>query len=169
MAIDHLVEKGHTKIGFISDIFVTKPGYDRLIGFRKAMKKHKLPVVEEWILPGDFSEKGGYLSTKNLLESDYLPTAIFCAGDMMAIGAMDAIRERGLKVGEDISLIGFDDVSLLKYVTPGLTTIRQRKEEMGQTSAKELLKLIHDPNYSASPIMIETELVIRDTVADLRK
>jgi len=169
MAVEHLIDKGHTKIAFISDIFVTKPGYDRLIGFRKAMEKHKLPIVDDWILPGDFSEKGGYLSTKQLLENNHLPTAIFCAGDMMAIGAMEAIRERGLKIGKDMSLIGFDDVSLLKYVTPGLTTIRQKKEEMGQTAAKELLKLIHDPNYSASPITIETELVIRDTVADIRK
>lgn len=169
MAVDYLVKMGHSKIGFISDIFVTKPGYDRLIGFKKAMEKHQLPVVEEWILPGDFSENSGYLSAKQLLENDHLPTAIFCAGDMMAIGVMEAFRERGLKVGEDISLIGFDDVSLLKYVTPGLTTIRQRKEEMGQTAAKELLKLINDSDYTINPIMIETELVIRETVANLQK
>jgi LacI family transcriptional regulator len=166
-AIDHLVKMGHSKIAFISDVFVTKPGHDRLIGFKKAMKNHKLPILEEWILPGDFSEKGGYLSTKQLLESDHLPSAIFCAGDMMAIGAMEAIRERGLKIGEDISLIGFDDITLLKYVTPRLTTIRQKKEKMGQMAAKELLKLMNDSNYSSSPFTIETELVIRDTVAKL--
>lgn len=167
MAIDHLVEMGHSKIAFISDVFVTKPGSDRLIGFKKAMEKHKLPILSKWILPGDFSEKGGYRSVKQLLESADLPTAIFCAGDMMAIGAMQAIRERGLKIGEDVSLIGFDDITLLKYVTPRLTTIRQKKEIMGQLAAKELLKLMNDSNYSASPFTIETELVIRDTVAKL--
>ncbi|MBS4172874.1 LacI family DNA-binding transcriptional regulator [Bacillus sp. FJAT-49736] len=167
MAIDHLVEMGHTKIAFISDVFVTKPGSDRLIGFKKAMEKHQLPILTKWILPGDFSENGGYLSVKELLESDSLPTAIFCAGDMMAIGAMKAMEEKGLEVGKDISLIGFDDITLLKYVTPKLTTIRQKKEVMGQLAAKELLKLMNDTNYSASPFTIETELVIRDTVAKL--
>jgi len=164
MAVDYLVEMGHTEIAFISDVFVTKPGSDRLIGFQKAMEKHHLPILSKWILPGDFSEEGGYLSGKQLLESDHIPTAIFCAGDMMAIGVMEAIREKGLTIGEDISLIGFDDITLLKYVTPKLTTIRQKKEIMGQMAAKELLKLMNDSNYTSSPFTIETELVIRDTV-----
>lgn len=168
MAVDYLVEMGHKKIAFISDVFVTKPGSDRLIGFKKAMEKHQLPILSKWILPGDFSENGGYLSTKQLLESDHLPTAIFCAGDMMAIGAMEAIREKGFIVGKDISLIGFDDITLLKYVTPKLTTVRQKKEIMGQLAAKELFKLMSDSNYSSSPITIETELVIRDTVANVK-
>jgi LacI family transcriptional regulator len=164
MAIDYLVKMGHSKIAFISDVYVTKPGLDRLIGFKEAMAYHELPIMEEWILPGDFSEKGGYLSVKQLIESGCLPTAVFCAGDMMAIGAMEAMREKGLKIGEDISLIGFDDITLLKYITPKLTTIRQRKEEMGQLAAKELLRLMNVPHYSSSPFTIETELVIRDTV-----
>ncbi|RLQ90000.1 LacI family DNA-binding transcriptional regulator [Falsibacillus albus] len=167
MAIDFLVEMGHSKIAFISDVFVTKPGSDRLTGFKMAMEKHKLPIVDNWIIPSDFSENGGYHSVKKLLVSDELPSAIFCAGDMMAIGAMDAIREAGMKIGEDISVIGFDDITLLKYVTPRLTTIRQKKETMGQMAAKELFKLMNDSDYSTSPLMIETELVIRDTVANI--
>jgi len=167
MAVDYLVEMGHSDIAFISDVFSTKPGYDRLIGYKKAMEKHHLPILTKWIIPSDFSEEGGYFSAKQLLKSDQLPTAIFCAGDMMAIGAMEAIKDEGLKIGEDISLIGFDDITLLKYVSPSLTTIRQKKDVMGQRAAEELLKLMNDTNYFPSPFTIETELVIRDTVVKL--
>ncbi|MGV3487600.1 MAG: LacI family DNA-binding transcriptional regulator [Tuberibacillus sp.] len=166
-AVDYLVEMGHTDIAFIADVFNTKPGYDRLIGFKQAMEKHRLPIDDNWIVPSDFSEQGGYLAVKGLMENNRLPSAIFCAGDMMAIGAMDAIKESGLKIGEDISLIGFDDITLLKYVYPKLTTIRQKKDLMGRMAAKELLKIMNDTHYANSPIMIETELIIRDTVAKL--
>ncbi|GGE49874.1 LacI family transcriptional regulator [Pullulanibacillus camelliae] len=163
-AVDYLVEMGHTEIAYISDVFGTKPGHDRLIGFTKGIEKNNLSVLSKWILASDFSEQGGYHTTKRLLESSELPTAIFCAGDMMAIGAMDAIREKNLRVGTDISIIGFDDIALLKYIRPHLTTIRQKKDVMGQRAAEELLRLMNDANYFPSPIMIDTELVTRETV-----
>lgn len=163
-AVDHLVEMGHKEIAFISDMFATKPGQDRLMGFKKAMEKHGLPILTKWIISSDFSEKGGYLSALKILEGDHLPTAIFCAGDMMAIGAMEAISEKGLKIGEDISIIGFDDIKLLNYVKPSLTTIRQNKDIMGEMAANELLMLMNDSNYFPNPLSIETELVIRSTV-----
>lgn len=163
-AVDYLVEMGHEDIAFISDVFATKPGQDRLMGFKAAMEKHGLPILTKWIIASDFSAKGGYLSTLKILESDHLPTAIFCAGDMMAIGAMEAITEKGLKIGNDISIVGFDDITLLNYVKPSLTTIRQKKDIMGEMAASELLKLMNDSNYFPSPLSIETELVIRNTV-----
>ncbi|WP_186576380.1 LacI family DNA-binding transcriptional regulator [Aquibacillus kalidii] len=166
-AVDYLVEMGHEDIAYISDIFSTKPGHDRLVGFKKGMEKHGLQVKHNWIELSNFSEQGGYISTIKLLQDASHPTAIFCAGDMMAIGAMRAIKEKGLKIGEDISVIGFDDISLLSYVNPSLTTIRQKKEIMGETAARELLKLMTDSNYGASPFTIETELVIRNTVSKL--
>ncbi|GGH88190.1 LacI family transcriptional regulator [Pullulanibacillus pueri] len=164
MAVDYLVEMGHRDIAYISDVFATKPGHDRLIGFKTAMEKHGLPILSKWILASDFSEQGGYQSTKKLLESKHLPTALFCAGDMMAIGAMQAIREKKLKIGEDISVIGFDDINLLKYIAPRLTTIKQKKDVMGQLAAKELLKLMNGSPYFPTPVTVSVELVVRDTV-----
>ncbi len=164
-AVNHLVDMGHTEIAFISDVFSTKPGQDRLIGFRAGMRHHKLPIRSDWILNGDFTEIGGYNSCLRLLEKEDLPTAIFCAGDMMAIGAMAALSEKGVKVPEDISIIGFDDLAMLRYIKPGLTTIRQNKEQLGKQAGLELLKMIKDSNYfPESTSLIETELVVRDTV-----
>jgi LacI family transcriptional regulator len=168
-AVDHLVEMGHRKIAFISDVFSTKPGQDRMIGFRTAMQKYNIPIHAEWILDGDFTENGGYQSCRKLLEKDTLPTAIFCAGDMMALGAIRAINEKGLNVPEDISIIGFDDLALLRYVKPGLTTIKQNKELLGRSAGRELLMMMKDANYfPAAPELIETELIVRETVKEPR-
>lgn len=163
-AIEFLVQMNHREIAFISDVFDTKPGHDRLMGYQMGLQQFQLPFHPEWILNGDFSEEGGYKSTLHLLRTGDLPTAIFCAGDMMAIGAIRAIQENQLVVGRDISIIGFDDVGILKYVNPKLTTIRQKKEVMGQKAAAELLQLIADPNYMPLAVTIETELVVRETV-----
>jgi LacI family transcriptional regulator len=164
-AVDHLVEMGHRDIAFVSDVFSTKPGQDRLIGFRAALEKHQIPIKSEWILNGDFTEKGGYDSCLRLFEKSKLPTAIFCAGDMMAIGAIRALTENGIRVPEDMSVIGFDDVALLRFVKPGLTTIHQNKDLLGRRAASELLKMMKDPNYfPMTSSLVETTLIIRDTV-----
>lgn len=164
-AIDYLVEMGHRDIAYISDIFGTKPGHDRLIGYRTALQKHDIPIRSGWIESGDFTEESGYSATLKLLKGRNSPTAIFCAGDMMALGAMRALEEKNIEVGKDVSIIGFDDLSILQYVTPGLTTIRQQKDIMGRRAGKELLNLIHYPDYLPSTLTIETELIARDTVA----
>jgi LacI family transcriptional regulator len=164
-AVDHLVEMGHREIAFVSDVFSTKPGQDRLIGFRLALEKHKIPIRSEWILNGDFTEKAGYDSCLRLFEKSKLPTAIFCAGDMMALGAIRALTENGIKVPEEMSVIGFDDLALLKFVKPGLTTIHQNKELLGTLAAKELLAMMKDSNYfPKTSSLVETNLIIRDTV-----
>ncbi len=167
-AVNYLVKMGHQDIAFLSDVFSTKPGQDRLMGFYAGMQTHKLAVRSDWILNGDFTEKGGYQSCLRLLEKKRLPTAIFCAGDMMALGAIRALNERGLRVPEDLSIIGFDNLALLKYVRPGLTTIHQNKEQLGKQAGIELLKMIKDPHYfPESTSLIETELIVRETVLDL--
>lgn len=166
-AVEYLVEMGHRDIGFVSEAFGTRPGHDRLIGFRTALQKHNIPIQSEWIETGDFTDKSGYSATLKLLERRNVPTAIFYAGDMMALGGMQALKEKHLEAGKDVSMIGFDDLTLLKFVTPGLTTIRQQKDVMGKRAGEELLKLINHPDYPPSTLTIETELVVRDTVSEL--
>ncbi|MCL6625097.1 MAG: LacI family transcriptional regulator [Alicyclobacillus shizuokensis] len=168
-AVQYLVACGHREIGFIGDQFGTKPGSDRLLGFEQALRQHQLPFRPEWVVAGDFTEPEGYAAALRLFRSQSdLPSAIFCVGDMMAIGAMRAARECGLTVGRDISIVGFDDVNVSSYVTPGLTTIRQRREEMGARAGQALLDLIQDPTMYPPVITVDTELVIRDSVAMLR-
>lgn len=164
--VDYLVSLGHKHIAFIADGFSTKPGHDRLIGFRTGMNKNNLTIESEWILFGDFSEASGYNACKKILKSKNLPTAIFCAGDMMALGAMRAINEVGLKVPEDISIIGFDDLPLLAMIKPSLTTVRQNKELLGKMAGEELLKMINNPSYFPEiSSEVKTKLVIRETVS----
>jgi LacI family transcriptional regulator len=163
-AMNYLVEMGHRDIAYISDINFSKPGHDRLIGYQNALRNHGIPIHSNWIASADFSEKGGYQAAQELLNCEMLPTAIFCSSDVMALGVMEYMRESDLKAGQDISIIGFDDISLLKYVTPGLTTVRQKKEKMSRLAAEELFKIIHVPDHTPSIITVETELIIRDTV-----
>lgn len=136
-AVRHLLEMGHTEIGLIhSDVMSTKQGHDRFMGFRQAMQNFHLPIHPEWLLSGEATESGGYDACLRLLENENLPTAIFCTGDLCALGAIRALNEKGYKVPDDVSLIGFDDLSLLRYVKPGLTTIRQDKEPNWKASSK---------------------------------
>ncbi|WAH39122.1 LacI family DNA-binding transcriptional regulator [Alicyclobacillus dauci] len=167
-AVEHFVQCGHRKIAFIGDRFGTKPGHDRMLGYQQALQKWSLPFRSDWVIQGDFTEPSGYEAMVKLLSVTELPTAVFCASDMMAIGAMHALSDRGLQVGEDISVIGFDDIQLAKYVTPGLTTIRQNTEEMGQCAAKQLLELMMHPDKVPSVMTVETELVVRGTVKNVR-
>ncbi|MCL6445590.1 MAG: LacI family transcriptional regulator [Alicyclobacillus sp.] len=163
-AVEYLIQCGHREIAFVGDQFSTRPGHDRLIGYERTLQKHGLQYRPEWVLAGDFTEAGGYRAVKRLLTFENIPTAVFCAGDMMAIGAMRAIREAGLRVGQDISVVGFDDVAFARYVEPRLTTVRQNKREMGARAATALLGMIEQPGVAPPVITVETELVIRESV-----
>lgn len=166
-AIEYLVENGHRKIAFVGDRFGTKPGHDRMLGYQQSLQKWSLPFRSEWIIEGDFTEESGYDSMAKLLACEEMPTAVFFAGDMMAIGAMRALAEAGVVVGKDISLMGFDDVDLARYVTPGLTTIHQDREKMGNLAAVELLGLMNTPDKLPTVITVDTELVVRGSVKKL--
>lgn len=167
-AVCHLYAKGHRTIGFVGDRYGTKPGHDRLLGYQQTLMELGLPFRQDWILPGDFTEESGYRAGEMYLALEDPPTAVFCAGDMMAIGMMRCLADHGLVVGRDVSIVGFDDIAVARYVTPGLTTIRQNKEEMGTQAAKALVSLIESPQTAPPVLTIATELVERGTVAILR-
>ena len=164
VAVSHLAELGHRYIGFVGDRTGTKPGHDRTLGYHQAMQELGLPFRAEWVLEGDFTEESGYEAMQRMLALPEMPTAVFFASDMMAIGAMRALREAGLTPGDDVSLVGFDDVQLAAYVTPALTTIRQNKEEMGRMAGHELLELMQNPNKPPAVLTVPIELVVRSSV-----
>lgn len=162
-AVHYLVSLGHTKIAFMGDEFNTKPGHDRLVGYQQSLNRHQLTFRPDWVMNGDFSVEGGYRATQKLLRSEDRPTAIFCAGDLMAFGAMSAVREIGLEVGSDVSIVGFDDVSASSLVTPALTTVRQHRREMGLRAAESLVQLITEPESVPPIVTVPTELIIRES------
>lgn len=165
--VEYLFAQGHRDIGYVGAYLDTRPGHDRLLGFHNAMTRYGLPVRHEWMVEGDYSEESGYIAAESIFRAERLPTAIFFSSDMMAIGGMQAMRVHGMEPGVDISLCGFDDVTLANYVRPGLTTIRQKRTEMGRTAAEELLSLMDNPVQPSRVVTIETELIVRDSVRTL--
>ncbi|RUT30586.1 LacI family transcriptional regulator [Paenibacillus zeisoli] len=163
-AVEYLYSLGHHRIAHISGGLATFAGEKRHQGYQMALNKLGIAVKPEYIAEGpvDYSIESGYSAMQKLLELQELPTAVFAAGDNLAVGAIQAIRERGLRVPEDISIIGFDDIEMAQFLTPALTTIRQDTHLLGSRAADLLISNIEGANAVQCEIL-PTELVIRDT------
>jgi len=167
--VNYLIKLGHKKIGFIGGPLSHLSLDERYMGYKQALKQAGIEKDNNLITFCDpyFWIDDGYEATKKLLDEQEV-TAIFAANDQLAIGAMKAIQERGLKVPDDISVAGFDDINLSQHTVPALTTVRVFKEEMGIEAAKRLVDLMEGVTPKPIKIVVSVELVIRDSVA-LRK
>lgn len=158
-AIRHLLRMGRTRIGLINGPMNMIAGTDRLAGYTQALRERGQLVQPELITDGGFSEAGGYLAMQQLLPRQ--PDAVFAASDAMAIGALRVLHEAGLRVPEDVALIGFDDMPFAARSDPPLTTIRQPTYRMGGLAVETLLDLIEHPDSPPHHIVLPTELVVR--------
>jgi LacI family transcriptional regulator len=163
-SVSYLIEKGHTRIGMIAGLENTPPRRNRIRGYREALEEHHLPMDEILIQGSDFTESGGYQGMKKLLKISPLPTAVFAANDLIALGAMIAIRETDLNIPEDIALIGLDDIPAAKLVHPPLTTISQMQENIGRRAAEMLFERING-TAPDKPRLVEMpfELIVRES------
>ncbi len=164
-AIDYLVSLNHKRIGVICGDLNRFSGPAKLQGFKNAMNKHQLQLVDKWMIPGDFNEVSGYKAIYNLVKSshDDLPTAIFTANDNVAFGAIRALNELGISVPDDISMIGFDDHALSSRFKPALTTIHVDFEQLMHKLTSALIDRIEKDSKAFEQLMIGTSLVIRDS------
>lgn len=162
-ATSYLIQLGHRRIGIITGLMELTSATERLDGYRAALNDHQVPILDELISEGDFWERGGYRAAQKLLDLPQLPTAIFASNDLSAFGAMEAIRERGLRIPEDISIVGFDDIPQAPYTYPRLTTVHQPLNQMGRTAVTMLLDLIENPGAGNQQITVTTRLIIRDS------
>lgn len=169
-ATKYLLELGHRKIACISGPSSLTPSAQRVEGFHQALKDAAIEINYCLVIPGDFRSVGGEKAMNSLLECDKKPTAVFACNDMMALGAMRAINNRGLRVPEDISLVGFDDIPISQCVYPAITTVAQPIEELGSIVVKYLIERIEyknsrrkgeEPDYRTT--VLETKLVKRDS------
>lgn len=167
-ATRYLIELGHQRIGFILGRPELPASTDRLAGYQAALIGAGLPVVEELICQGDFNQPSGYSCASGLLANDKPPTAIFASNDLMAFGVMEAVRDQGLRIGHDVSVIGFDDIPQAANVHPQLTTVRQPLVEMGRKAAQMLVQHIEASSCPSGRIQLETELIIRHSCLPLR-
>jgi len=160
-AVTHLIRLGHRRIGFICEWFGDLSFAERFEGYKLALREHGLPFDESLTAEGPPRQpKSGYVAMRKLLERT-IPSAVFAANDATAAEAIRAIKERGLKVPEDIALVGFDDGSLAAHTEPPLTTVRVFREKMGSIAVKRLLELIEDPDQPPVQIKLATQLIVR--------
>jgi LacI family transcriptional regulator len=165
-ATEYLIHLGHTRIGFITGSMDLGCAADRQEGYRSALRTAHLDVDEELIYEGTFFQPDGYSGASELLNLVDPPTAIFASNDVMALGVMDAVRNRGFRVPDDVSVIGFDDIPQAAMVRPALTTVNQPLEKMGRVATQMLMELTQKKektNTVENRIELPTELVIRDS------
>jgi LacI family transcriptional regulator/LacI family purine nucleotide synthesis repressor len=158
IAVEHLHNLGHQKIAMIRGLNGFKVATDRFVGFQQAIKAFNLPYNSKWMFDGDYSIETGYHSMKKILKLSDQPTAIF-AEDLIAVGAIKAIREAGLNVPENYSVIGFDSIEIGRHYN--LTTIAQDQIGLGEAASKLLLKIIDQKSFS--PIILPTRLIVGET------
>jgi LacI family transcriptional regulator len=136
----------------------------RLAGFHRAMREAQLPVPDEWIVESDFTSPGGYEAAVQLLDGQR-PTAIFAGNDMIGIGVLRAAAERNIRVPSDLSLIGFDDIQMSRYVYPALTTVGQSILQLGEMAAELLLRRIATPALAVEHRIVGPNIVLRESTA----
>ena len=164
-ATEYLIKLGHQRIGFITGWMDLGCAEDRLDGYKSALRTHHLTESPELIYEGTFFQQDGFKGAAGFLDLPNPPTAILASNDVMAMGAMDAVRSRGLRVPEDVSIIGFDDIPQSAFVHPALTTVHQPLEQMGRVATQMLLDLLNNPEERSYRLELPTELVIRDSTA----
>jgi len=167
LATQYLLSLGHRVIGHIRGPAGYRATRNRLAGYRRALRKAGIPYDRARVVDGDGRAEGGE-KILQLLEHSPAPTAVFCYNDMTAIGALRALKRRGVRVPHDLSLIGFDNILFATYVDPPLTTIAQPMFEMGQSAMQMALTLIQDPNAAIKDILIQGKLIVRESTRSIK-
>ena len=166
-AVEHLLALEHRRIGFIAGTAGTGQSPERYIGYTEALGAAGIAIDPALVVDGAFNQTNGYAATEQLMELAEPPTAIFAANDEMAIGAMDAIKTRGLSVPDDVSVMGFDDIPTSNYVFPTLTTMRPPYDAMSERAVTEVIGLIQGAEIKPAKIRFPLELVVRNSTAAL--
>jgi LacI family transcriptional regulator len=161
LAVGHLHELGHRRIATITGLLDKRPGADRLRGYRHELQARGLTVRDEYVTYGDFYIESGRRAAAELLALPERPTALVTASDMTALGAIRAATEQGLRVPEDLSVTGFDDIQLAAYLHPSLTTIRQAKVSLGTEAARALLRHVDGDEDVPAIVTLPVELIVR--------
>ena len=159
----HLLSLQHRRIGFIYGIAVPELGNDRLSAYRDSLQAAGLPVDPELIIQCGQPIEDSYQATRQLLELPVRPTALLAINDFLAVGALRAIRDLNLNVPDDISLVGYDDVPLAKYLVPRLSSASKNGEKMGREAMRLLLARLQDPNRPRQEIRLPARLILRES------
>lgn len=161
--VTHLIKLGHKKIGHISGPLQASFAQDVLAGYRQVLNENNIPFREEWVKTGGFENEDGYRCMKEFLEMEDKPAAIFAVNDPVAIGAFHAIKEAGLKVPDDIALVGFSDIESASLLEVPLTTVKEPTEDIGKIATEILIDEIEEGIKEARGVMLKPKLVVRES------
>ncbi|MBA4344332.1 MAG: LacI family transcriptional regulator [Methylibium sp.] len=164
-AVRHLVELGHRKIGCISGPAEFEVTQERVEGWRRAQEEGGFNADEQLLIESDFSSSGGYEAARQLLHAHPDMTALFASNDLMALGALRAAAEKGIKVPQQLSIVGFDDIELSSYVFPGMTTVGCSIRELGREAGRVLIDRIENPGAPLKDVQLTPRLVLRESTA----
>jgi LacI family transcriptional regulator, galactose operon repressor len=168
-ATEHLLSLGHRRIGAITGPADMLCSLARLDGYRSALERAGVAADPDLLRYGDFEHEGGFARAVQLLDLPDRPTAIFAGSDQQAFGVYEAARQRGLRIPDDLSVVGFDELPVSRWASPPLTTVRQPLTEMGSTAARMLGELIEGGPLRTNRVELSTELCIRESTAAPRK
>ena len=176
-AVRHLIELGHRRIACISGPAEFEVARERIEGWRRALQEAGVRPEAHWIIESDFSSPGGYDAARRLLMAQAQPaagadapfTGICASNDMMAIGALRAAAELGLRVPQQLSVVGFDDIELSRYVFPALTTVGCSIKELGHEAGRVLIERIENPGAALKDVLLTPRLVVRESTAALTR
>lgn len=163
-AVRHLVDQGHTRIGMITNAqFLYSTARQRRDGYLRALRAANLPTDQALIQEGDYTPASGIRAMNALLDSPNPPSAVFVASDVVAVGALQAVKQRGLRVPQDVAIIGFDDIPMAEYLDPPLSTIRLPAYGLGWAASERLIRLILGEEIDTQGVLLDTTLVIRQS------
>ena len=159
-AIDHLVSLGHRRIGHLTGNLQMADGIERCDAFKHSLRAHGLPIREDWLYEGTFESPAGYAAGQRMFATKDRPTAVFCANDDSALGLLRSAWEHGIRVPQDLSIVGFDNSPVSSASFPAITTVRQPLDEIGAAAMQALVHFI-DTQNRPDGISFETELIVR--------
>ncbi|WP_456443314.1 LacI family DNA-binding transcriptional regulator [Caldithrix abyssi] len=163
LAVEYLVQNGRSRIAFVAGDLRETNARDRWNAFCKTMQEQNLTVNKEWVIHGQFNQEIAYRESDKLFQGKTIPDAVVCSDDYMAIGVMRRIKERGLRIPDDVAVIGFDDIEIAAYIQPALTTVRQPIEKIGRLAAESLLKLLNGKVDQPIRRLLSVQLIKRES------
>lgn len=162
-ATTHLIDLGHQKIGIITGPDNVENNFNRVKGYRLALKAHGIDFNPSCLIRGDFKFESGYKAMKKFLKMEDRPSAVFATNDLMALGALEKAKSSGLRVPEDLALVGFDDIMFSAFINPALTTVMQPIYELGEGAMKMLLQALNKEDQKDGVRVLTTKLIIRES------
>jgi LacI family transcriptional regulator len=165
-AVRYLLRLGHRRVAIITNApLVYAASRQRLQGYRQALKEYDVPYDPTLVRQGNFDEESGYTAINELLALDEAPTAAFIASDVVAMGALRALQEERVAVPQDLTIVGFDDITAARFITPALTTVHVPTFALGWSAAELLIQIIEQRPSAERHVLLDTELVIRESCA----